>query len=165
MLNVTKCYCEGANEVSNPGSYYLFEYRNFHNAQVYTAGWSCDSDKTTTGWGTDGPQKVKFALPECWNGHDSWRDEKKSVCILSYNVDTFCFEMGNKADPHDHYYFNGQTRGLPHYGIVEFPPDRCVALCHNKVGGKAVASKCTPFCLLLWLIESFLISGPQGFAP
>ena len=143
MLNVTKCYCEGTKQSPNPGSYYLFEYRNFHKAQVYTLGWSCDSAKTVTGWGQDGPKSVKFPLPECWNGHDSWREAKRAACVRSYNADTFCFELGDKTDPHDHYYFNGQKRGLPDYGIVDFVPDRCVALCRDKLGGKTVASKCT----------------------
>ena len=156
MLNVTKCYCEGANQASRPGSYYLFEYRNFHKAQTYTLGWSCDSAKTTTGWGTNGPKRMKFPLPECWNGHDSWREEKRASCVRSYNADTFCFELGNKSHPHDHYFFNGQKRGLPHFGIVDLSPDRCVALCHDKLGGMSVASKCI---FLLWLIKSF------GFGP
>ena len=156
MLNVTKCYCQGAKEASNPSSYYLFEYRNFHNAQTYTLGWSCDSDKTVTGWGQNGPKHVSFPLPECWNGHDSWRERKKAECVRSYNADTFCFELGDKTDPHDHYYFNGQKRGLPQYGIVEFPPDRCVALCRDKLDGKSVASKCTS---LPWLINFFLCFG------
>ena len=159
MLNVTKCYCQGANQASRPGSYYLFEYRNFHNAQTYTLGWSCDSAKMTTGWGTNGPKRLKFSLPECWNGHDSWREEKRASCVRSYNADTFCFELGNKSDPHDHYYFNGQKRGLPNYGIVDLSPDRCVALCHDKLGGMSVASKCI---FPLWLIESFGF-GPASF--
>ena len=152
MLNVTKCYCEGTQKSPNPGSYYLFEYRNFHKAQVYTLGWSCDSANAVAGWGQDGPKSVKFPLPECWNGHDSWREQKRASCVRSYNADTFCFELGDKTDPHDHYYFNGQKRGLPGYGIVDFGPNRCVALCRDKLGGKTVASKCTS---LLCSIEVF----------
>ena len=77
--------------------------------------------------------------------------------MRSYNADTFCFELGDKTDPHDHYYFNGQKRGLPDYGIVNFSPDRCVALCRDKLGGMAVASKCTS--LLLFGREFFFGFG------
>ena len=143
MLNITKCYCQGVNDDASPGHYYQFDYRNFHNEQVYTLGWTCDSNTTTTGWVQNGPKRMSFLVPECWNGHDSWRKEKRAECVRTYLADTFCFELGNKADPHDHYYFNGQKRGLPNLGKLEFPPDNCAALCRDKVGGKAVASKCT----------------------
>lgn len=142
MLNITKCYCEGVNEDTNPGQYYRFDYRNYYNAQVYTLGWKCDSNSTTTGSKVDGPYRANFPVPECWNTHDSWRKEKRKECVRSYNADTFCFELGNKQDPHDYYYFNGQRKGLPNFGIVAFPPVQCAALCRDKVGGKAVASKC-----------------------
>ena len=62
--------------------------------------------------------------------------------MRSYNGDTFCYETGNAKDPYDYYYFNDQKRRLPTQGIMEFPPHQCVALCHDKVGGKVVASKC-----------------------
>ena len=155
MLNVTKCYCQGTKEAPNPGSYYLVEYRNFHNAQLYTLGWSCDSDKMVTGWASIGPKRVKVPVPECWNGHDSWREKKWKECIRSYNADTFCFELGNKRDPHDHYYFNKQKRGLPHHGFEDFSPDRCVALCRDELGGKAVASKCTFLTLVGRVLMGF----------
>ena len=143
MLNVTKCYCESATAHNIAGSYYQFDYRNFHTAQEYSLSWSCDSSKTTTGFGRNGHRREAFSLPVCWNGHDAWRDEKKAMCVKSYNADTFCFELGNKHEPYDHYYYNGQKRGLPDYGIQERTPLECVDLCRDKVGGRTVASKCT----------------------
>ena len=142
VLNITKCYCEGPNKDSNPSSYYQFDYRNYYNEQEYTLAWTCDSDVTTTGWGPEGSMRNAFPVPECWNAHDSWRKEKRKECSRSYNGDIFCFELGNLQNPHDHYYFNGQKRGLPNIGVREFPPEQCAALCRDKVGGKAVASEC-----------------------
>ena len=143
MLNITKCYCDGVNGDKNKGYYYQFDYRNFHNAQVYTLAWTCDSDAADIiGSGTVGSQRVNLSVPECWNARDSLREEKKKLCVKSYNADIFCFELGNKADPYDYYYFNQEKRGLPNNGIVEFPPDQCTALCRDKVGGKVVASEC-----------------------
>ncbi|KAL9138377.1 MAG: hypothetical protein Q9175_000417 [Cornicularia normoerica] len=140
VLNITKCYCEGVNEDTNAGHYYQFDYRNYHNEQEYTLAWTCESDAATTGWGMMGSKRVDFLVPDCWNFHDLWRKEKRKECGRSYNGDTFCFELGNTPDPYDYYYFNRQKRGLPQYGIREFPPDHCAALCQDKVGGRAVAS-------------------------
>lgn len=142
-LNITKCYCQGVNDDTNPGHYFQFDYRNFHREEVYTLAWTCDSDATTTGKGTMGPKRLSFPVPDCWNAHDVWRKEKRKECVRSRNADTFCFELGDKHDPFDYYYFNEQKRGLPDFGIVDFPPDECVALCRDKVGGKAVASEYT----------------------
>lgn len=148
MLNVTKCYCEDVTQASSPASYHLIEYRNFHNEQVYSLGWACESTRTVTGRGQDGPRRVKFPVPMCWNGHDSWREKKQKECIRTYNADTFCYELGDKKHPHDYYYFNGQKRGLPHEGFTDYSPDRCVALCRDELGGRTVASKCTLFTLV-----------------
>lgn len=139
VLNITKCYCEGPNKDSGFGHYYQFDYRNYHNAQEYNLAWTCDSDVTITGWATNGSKRVDFAVPECWNAHDLWRKDKRKVCSKSYNGDIFCFELGNTPDPYDYYFFNNQKRGLPNFGITESSPDHCVALCRDKVGGKAVA--------------------------
>ena len=142
VLNITKCYCEGRNEDSNSGHYYQFDYHNYYNEQDYTLAWTCDSDVTTTGRGKVGSKRVDFPVPDCWNAHDSWREEKRKECVRSYNGDTFCYETGNAHDPYDYYYFNGQKKGLPNHGIMEFPPYQCAALCRDKAGGKAVASEC-----------------------
>ena len=141
-LNITKCYCEGLSEDTNPGHYYQFDYRNFHNEQEYSLAWTCDSDAITTAWGMTGPKRVDFLVPDCWNTHDLWRKEKRKECSTSYNSDIFCFELGNTSDPYDYYYFNDQKRGLPSFGIREFTPNQCTALCRDKVGGKVVASEC-----------------------
>ena len=141
-LNITKCYCEDPKRDRNPGHYYQFDYRSYHNQQEYTSAWTCDSDAVTTGWGTLGAQRVDFPVPECWNEHDLWRKEKRKECSRSYNGDIFCFELGNTPDPYDYYYFNNQKKRLPNVGIREFPPDQCAALCRDKVGGKVVASEC-----------------------
>lgn len=158
VLNITKCYCQGLNEDRNVGHYYQFDYRNYHNEQEYTLAWTCDSDVRTTGWGTIGSKRVDFLVPDCWNAHDLWRKEKRKECSRSNIGDTFCFELGNTRDPYDYYYFNGQKRGLPNFGIREFPPDQCAALCRDKVGGKVVASKCkfrgTPS-----VVEPLVLSG------
>lgn len=140
MLNITRCYCQGVNGDIHPSNYFQFDYRNFHNGKVYTLGWTCHSDATATGWVQDGPERVSFPLPECWNGHSWWRKEKRRSCVKNNFADKFCFELGNKDDPHDYYYFNGQKRGVPDLGFQDFPPDMCPALCRDKVGGK-VASK------------------------
>ena len=139
VLNITKCYCEGPTEDSGFGHYYQFDYWNFHNAQAYTLAWTCDSDVSVTGRATIDSTQLPFPVPECWNDHDSWRKEKRKECSKSYNGDTFCFELGASSDPYDYYYFNKQKRGLPEFGIIEFSPDQCVALCRDKVGGKTVA--------------------------
>lgn len=141
ILNITKCYCTGPNEGSQFGHYYQFDYRNYHNEQEYTLAWTCDSDNTTTGWGTVGTARVNFPVPDCWNAHDLWRKEKRKECSKPWYGATLCFELGNTPDPYDYYYFNRQKRGLPNFGIREFPPDQCAALCRDKVGGKVVASE------------------------
>lgn len=156
-LNITKCYCEGPNEDSNPGHYYQFDYRSYHNQQEYTVAWTCDSNAVTTAWGTLGSKKVDFPVPECWNEHDLWRKEKRKECSKSYNGDVFCFELGSTPDPYDYYYFNKQKKRLPNRGIREFPPDQCPALCRDKVGGKAVASECR-FPSILSLIGPLVLS-------
>lgn len=144
VLNITKCYCQGLNEDSNAaGHYYQFDYHNYYNDQDYTLGWTCLTDIFTTGWGKVGGKKVHFPLPDCWNAHDSWREKKRKVCGRSSNGDEFCYETGNSHDPYDYYYFNGQKKGLPDHGIMEFPPYQCADWCRDKVGGKAVASECT----------------------
>ncbi len=154
-MNITKCYCEGLDEDVNQGHFYQFDYRNFHNAQVYSVAWTCDSDATTTGWEPAGPKRLDFPVPVCWNAHDSWRKEwrkeKRKQCMKSFNADIFCFELGNTQDPFDYYYFNYEKRGLPNFGIVEHSPDQCVAVCRDQVGGKVVASEC-PFFVQTCLV-------------
>ena len=157
VLNVTKCYCIGLNEDSNYAHYYQFDYRNYYNEQVYKLAWTCDSDSATTGWGTIGSSRKHFPVPDCWNAHDLWRKEKRKECTRSYNGDIFCFELGNTGDPHDYYFFNKQKRGLPSSGIREFPPNQCVALWRDKLGGKVVASKCT-FQSTRSLVETLVFS-------
>ena len=154
-LNVTKCYCEGPNADSHPGHYYQFDYLNYHNKQEYTLSWTCDSDATTRGWAMADDRRMEFPVPECWNGRDSWRKERRKECSRSYNGDTFCFELGDSVHPYDYYFFNGQKRGLPDTGIRELAPDQCAALC-DKVGGKAVASECiflTQPPMLAWVFD------------
>ncbi|CAD6571748.1 MAG: hypothetical protein ASARMPREDX12_004677 [Alectoria sarmentosa] len=140
VLNITKCYCESLNEENKFGHYYQFDFRSYHNEQEYTLAWPCDLDATTTASGMIGAKRVTFPVSVCWNAHDLWRKKKEKQCSRSYNGDTFCYELGNTRDPHDYYYFNGQKRILPNYGNTDFPPDQCVALCRDKVDGKAVAS-------------------------
>lgn len=148
VLNITRCYCEGLNDDSNSGHYYQFDYHSYYKEQDYTLAWTCDSDVTSTGWGNVGSKRVHFPVPDCWNAHDSWREEKRKGCMRSYNGDHFCYETGNAKDPYDYYYFNNQKRRLPTNGIMESPPHQCAGLCHDAVGGKAVASECN-FCLHL----------------
>lgn len=144
MLNITKCYCEGDNDAT-AGHYYQFDYRNYHNEQAYRVAWTCEKDATTTGEATVKGKRVSFPVPECWTAQAAWRSKKRKECVKSVYADTFCFELGNSKDPVDHYYFDEEKRGLPNFGIVEYPPDQCVALCRDKVGGKAVASECSFF--------------------
>ena len=87
-------------------------------------------------------ERVEYPVPDCWNTQAWERKEKRKECVTDTIFDdTFCFELGTDKDPYDHYYFDGQKRGLPNYGIVEHEADQCVELCRDKVGGKVVASE------------------------
>lgn len=138
VLNITKCYC---GDTMDAAYYYQFDYRNFHNMQDYTLGWTCDSEPAIDGWGTVGGKRTNFILPLCWNTHALWRKHKRKECSTSYNGDKFCYELGNTRHPVDHYFFNGQKRKLPVKGITEFPPDQCASLCRVKFQGKDIASE------------------------
>lgn len=141
VLNITKCYCQGINGDNRPSNYWRFDYRNIYNSKVYTLGWKCDSRDLATGWAQEpGSERMSFLIPECWNGHSSWRKHKRMACVENVFKESFCYEFGNGADPYDYYYFNGQKRKVPDWGVREFPPDMCPDLCRDKAGGK-VASK------------------------
>ncbi|KAM0794450.1 hypothetical protein BDR22DRAFT_875661 [Usnea florida] len=137
VLNITKCYC---GDKVDAAYYYQFDYRNFHNKQDYTLGWTCESNFTIDGWGTVSGKRTNFVLPFCWNPHALWRKHKRKECNTSYNGDTFCYELGNTHDPVDHYFFNGHKRKLPVKGVTDFSPDQCAPLCRVKFHGKDIAS-------------------------
>lgn len=167
-LNITQCYCGRTNEDKIYGHYYQFDYRNYANGREYTLAWTCDSDVSIEVVGTIGSKTAIFSVPDCWIASNSWRKEKRKECNRYYNRDTFCYETGDTADPYDHYYFNGEMRELPTFGIREFPPHQCATLCRDKVGGKAVAGECkfqSRYSLIKPLVLTRKTCPASGFSP
>ena len=117
VYRLTKCYCIDTPSRDLPpvygqyyGSYYGFDYYNYHKNKTYSFSWTCASGELETL--NDGYYSAEayYLGPKCL----AWMEWERKQCWQTGDGNEFCADafMGN-----DYYYWNGQKRK-----VVNHPP-------------------------------------------
>ena len=143
IFRLSKCYCVDTPTRDLPavygqyyGSYYGFDYYNYHQDKSYAFNWTCASGELET----LNPRKLSstdyyFLAPKCL----SWMEEDKKQCWDTGDGNEFCVEVkhGN-----DYYYWNGQKRMVHNHpaktGTTSIPApllnEECQQMCQTVPG-------------------------------
>ena len=110
VFRLSKCFCIDTPTIDLPpvygqhyGSYYGFDYYNYHQDQSYAFKWTCSSGELETLNPRFTAAEKYLLAPKCL----SWMEEDKKECWDTGDGNEFCFEA-HKGN--DYYYWNGQKR-------------------------------------------------------
>ena len=115
VFRVSHCYCIDSPSKELPpvygqfyGSYYGFDYYNYHLNQSYAFSRTCASGEWRTVTKVTSPlanDHELYEIPKCL----AWMEDKYKQCWQTDDENQFCMEAkGGK----DFYYWNGQKRGV-----------------------------------------------------
>lgn len=110
VFRLTKCYCVDTPSRDLPpvygqyyGSYYGFDYYNYHDNKSYAFSWTCASGELESLNSARGSAESYFLAPKCL----SWQEEERKECWDTDDGNQFCAEAYRGKD---FYYWNGQKR-------------------------------------------------------